>query len=37
MCISVGFYLAIGYSGHGFMFGPLTGIIIAEMISEKNR
>lgn len=29
-----GFYLAIGYSGHGFMFGPLTGVIIAEMISE---
>lgn len=27
-----GFYMAIGYSGHGFMFGPLTGIVMSEMI-----
>jgi len=27
-----GFYLAIGFSGHGFMFGPATGIIMAEFI-----
>ncbi len=31
-----GFYLAAGYSGHGFMFGPVTGIVMSEMIlSEK--
>ena len=27
-----GFYLAIGYSGHGFMFGPATGLLMAECI-----
>jgi len=27
-----GFYLAVGFSGHGFMFGPATGILMAEMI-----
>lgn len=27
-----GFYLAIGYSGHGFMFGPATGLLMAEAI-----
>lgn len=27
-----GFYLACGYSGHGFMFGPVTGVVIAESI-----
>ncbi|OQB22786.1 MAG: Sarcosine oxidase subunit beta [Firmicutes bacterium ADurb.Bin182] len=27
-----GFYMAIGYSGHGFMFGPVTGTVISEMI-----
>lgn len=27
-----GFYMALGYSGHGFMFGPITGIVMAEMI-----
>ncbi|MCF7927203.1 MAG: FAD-binding oxidoreductase [Candidatus Izimaplasma sp.] len=30
-----GFYLAIGFSGHGFMFAPVTGMIIAEMILKK--
>ena len=30
-----GFYLAVGFSGHGFMFGPLTGIILSEMILEE--
>jgi len=30
-----GFYLAFGYSGHGFMFGPVTGIAISEMIIGK--
>ncbi|WP_313340861.1 FAD-binding oxidoreductase [Sedimentibacter sp.] len=27
-----GFYLAVGYSGHGFMFGPVTGVVMSEMI-----
>ncbi len=32
-----GFYLAIGFSGHGFMLGPMTGLLIAEQIlGEKN-
>ncbi|GAG24329.1 unnamed protein product, partial [marine sediment metagenome] len=32
-----GFYLAVGFSGHGFMFSPMTGLLIAEQIcGEKN-
>lgn len=32
-----GFYLALGFSGHGFMLGPMTGLLIAEQIlGEKN-
>jgi sarcosine oxidase subunit beta len=27
-----GFYLACGFSGHGFMFAPATGMVIAETI-----
>ena len=27
-----GFYVAIGFSGHGFMFAPMTGLLLAEMI-----
>lgn len=27
-----GFYLAVGFSGHGFMLGPATGLLISEMI-----
>lgn len=27
-----GFYLACGFSGHGFMFGPVTGTVISEAI-----
>ncbi len=27
-----GFYLACGFSGHGFMFGPVTGVVMAEAI-----
>lgn len=27
-----GFYLAVGFSGHGFMFGPATGILMSEII-----
>jgi sarcosine oxidase subunit beta len=29
--------MATGYSGHGFMFGPVTGVVIAETIlGEKH-
>ncbi|SKC48851.1 NAD(P)/FAD-dependent oxidoreductase [Maledivibacter halophilus] len=32
-----GFYLAVGFSGHGFMFGPATGVLLAESIlGEEN-
>jgi len=32
-----GFYLAVGFSGHGFMLAPMTGLLIAEQIlGEKN-
>ena len=27
-----GFYIACGYSGHGFMFAPVTGILLSEII-----
>jgi len=27
-----GFYIAAGYSGHGFMMGPIVGKLIAELI-----
>jgi sarcosine oxidase subunit beta len=27
-----GFYLAVGHSGHGFMHGPVTGRLMAELI-----
>jgi sarcosine oxidase, subunit beta len=27
-----GFYLATGHSGHGFMHGPVTGMLMAELI-----
>ncbi|XMB72230.1 FAD-binding oxidoreductase [Mycoplasmatota bacterium WC30] len=27
-----GFYMACGYSGHGFMFAPITGEIVSEMV-----
>lgn len=27
-----GFYVAIGFSGHGFMLAPTTGVLLAEMI-----
>ncbi len=27
-----GFYMCIGFSGHGFMFGPVTGVVMSEMI-----
>ena len=30
-----GLYLAVGFSGHGFMFGPMTGLLLAETILEE--
>lgn len=31
-----GFYIAAGFSGHGFMFGPATGMLLSQCIlSEK--
>ncbi len=27
-----GFYMAVGFSGHGFMFGPMTGVVMSELI-----
>ncbi|SNS66050.1 sarcosine oxidase subunit beta [Anaerovirgula multivorans] len=30
-----GFYLAVGYSGHGLMFGPATGLLMAEIILQE--
>ncbi len=27
-----GFYLACGFSGHGFMFAPMTGVLMSEII-----
>ena len=30
-----GFYMAVGFSGHGFMISPMTGKIMAEMITGK--
>ena len=29
------FYMACGFSGHGFMFAPMTGILISEMILNE--
>jgi len=30
-----GLYLAVGFSGHGFMLGPITGVLMAEHILGK--
>ncbi|MEC9485280.1 MAG: FAD-binding oxidoreductase [Candidatus Izemoplasma sp.] len=30
-----GFYLACGFSGHGFMFAPMTGLLLSEIILNK--
>ncbi len=30
-----GFYMAIGFSGHGFMIAPMTAIILADMITGR--
>ncbi|MGM0445585.1 MAG: NAD(P)/FAD-dependent oxidoreductase [Bacillota bacterium] len=31
-----GFYMAVGFSGHGFMIAPMTGILMAEMITGED-
>ncbi|MBN2540463.1 MAG: FAD-binding oxidoreductase [Bacilli bacterium] len=30
-----GFYIACGYSGHGFMFAPITGLLLSQMILKQ--
>lgn len=30
-----GFYIACGFSGHGFMLAPMTGLLISEMILKE--
>jgi len=30
-----GFYMACGFSGHGFMLAPMTGLLLAEMILNE--
>ncbi|NLD25997.1 MAG: FAD-binding oxidoreductase [Acholeplasmataceae bacterium] len=30
-----GFYLACGFSGHGFMFAPMTGLLLSEIILDQ--
>lgn len=30
-----GFYMACGFSGHGFMFAPMTGLLLSEIILGK--
>jgi sarcosine oxidase subunit beta len=30
-----GFYMACGFSGHGFMFAPMTGLLLSEIILKR--
>lgn len=30
-----GFYMAVGFSGHGFMLGPMTGLLMSEHILNQ--
>ncbi|MBU1094809.1 MAG: FAD-binding oxidoreductase [Firmicutes bacterium] len=30
-----GFYMACGFSGHGFMFAPITGLLLSEIILNE--
>ncbi len=30
-----GFYMACGFSGHGFMLAPMTGLLLAELMTGK--
>jgi len=30
-----GYYIACGYSGHGFMFAPITGELISQMVLQE--
>lgn len=27
-----GYYMAVGFSGHGYMFGPITGVLMSQLI-----
>jgi sarcosine oxidase subunit beta len=30
-----GFYMACGFSGHGFMLAPMTGLLLSEIILKQ--
>ena len=30
-----GYYMAVGFSGHGFMFAPVTGLLLSEIILKE--
>ena len=30
-----GYYMAVGFSGHGFMFAPMTGLLLSEIILKE--
>jgi len=30
-----GFFMACGFSGHGFMFAPMTGLLLSELILQE--
>jgi sarcosine oxidase, subunit beta len=30
-----GFYIACGFSGHGFMLAPMTGLLLSEIILNE--
>lgn len=34
-CDLAGFYIACGFSGHGFMFAPMTGLLLSEIILKE--
>lgn len=33
---AAGFFIAAGFSGHGFMFGPVTGMAVADMVLNQH-
>lgn len=30
-----GLYFAVGFSGHGFMFGPITGVVMRDLVLKR--